>query len=761
MFRRNLHRRIALLGLVTLPLVAVAAEPADGSGPCIIPWPKSLDLGPATLTLTEKARIVADGDSLAVLAKILADEVYQTTGVRLATARGKGEKGDIALSFDPSLKGEAHRAEVTADRVSVRGANYTATALGTATVLQSITPQGGKFSLPMMTVSDQPQSEYGGTMVDVARRYNSLDHLKQIVLMCRLYKIRYLHLHLSDDQTWMFPCKSFPVLGAVGGWNGGDSGPSPYNIDELKAFIRYADERGVTIVPEIEVSGHSYSLQRGMEEIFGMKDPKTGKFVSISGMINMANEAGIYPALEKIIGDLAEVFQSSPYIHLGGDETYWHNWANSEEGKAYLARKGFTCNQVYAYFLNKLNAMVKKHGKRTIVWEGFDAAAPFDRDIVIMAWGGSHQHLIKEGFKIINVPWWPQAGSSMQKNYEWNIWRVGQEYGTPTQMERTDAVLGAQMVLWECPGREIVRKLRNKAVPRNEQVYNPDNKRSFADFSRRFQSTDLLLEKLILPVKVQAEGLTKLEGAPIEDMERFIHERGGFTLYDHAVTVRMSSIAPMPGQTIHYTLDNSEPTDQSPVYNEPVKIAPKNPEADEETWLKTRAYIGSQPVGFAKAVRYEYHAGKSLPRCVKVTLYEVPKEMKKLPADLAALKVIYSGMQPTYKLDALPSFFLPNFGSSPFGMVCEATLYVDKAGQYEFQYEAGGLGELYIDNKFVVDREKSDKGAVGLSPGAHPIRFTSCGKGGLTINLVDPEGKRRELVPQDLQPKPAKVEGSK
>ena len=141
-----------------------------------------------------------------------------------------------------------------------------------------------------------------------------------------------------------------------------------------------------------------------------------------------------------------------------------------------------------------------------------------------------------------------------------------------------------------------------------------------------------------------------------------------------------------------------------------------------------------------------------LPRCVKVTLYEVSKELKKLPADLSKLKIIYSGAQPTYKLHELPAFFLPDFGHSPFGMVCEATMYVDKAGRYEFQYGVDGQGELYVDNRLVIDREKADKGAIELGAGSHPLRFTFCGKGGATIILVDPQGKRRELVPQDLQP---------
>jgi len=567
-----------------------------------------------------------------------------------------------------------------------------------------------------------------------------------------LYKMRYLHLHLSDDPAWMFPCKSFPQMGKSSGFNGSDRGPAPYDLNELLAFVKFADDRGVTVVPEIEASGHSYGIQGGMEHIFGMKDTKTGKYQSISGMINLANEAEIYPALEKIIGDLAEVFRSSPYIHLGGDEMYWPNWENSDEGKAYLAAKKMTTGELYAYYINKLNAVIRKHGKKTIIWEGFSIGSKMDRDVVVMAWGGSHQALINAGFKIINVPWWPQAGSSMRKNYEWNMWRVGQEYGTPTQMERTNAVIGAQMVLWECPGREIVRKLRNKAVPRNEMVYNPDNNRTFDDFVRRFKSTDLVLEKLILPVQFKAEGLTRLEGLPIEDMEQFIHERAGFSLYDDRLTVSMESIAPLPGQVIHYTLDNSEPTTSSPVYQEPVKITPKNPKAREETWLKARAYIGSVPVGYTRETRYESNPDKDLPRCVKISLYEAPKDAKQLP-DFSTLKPIYSGSQPTFKLYELPSFFLPNSGRSPFGMVCEGTWYVEQPGPYEVQYDGDGQGELYLDGKLVVARAKANKGTVELTAGAHALRLTFLGKGGCSVQFLDPKNNRHELGPLDLRPK--------
>ena len=145
------------------------------------------------------------------LARVLADEFQSVTSVRLPTAVGEGGTGDIILAVDSSLKGESYAIEV-ADRATIRGGNYGGLALGTTTLLQAAEAQGGKAKLPRMSVADQPAAEYRGLMIDVARQYHSIASLKQIVQLCRQYKIRYLQLHLTDDQSFMFPSKTYPQL---------------------------------------------------------------------------------------------------------------------------------------------------------------------------------------------------------------------------------------------------------------------------------------------------------------------------------------------------------------------------------------------------------------------------------------------------------------------------------------------------------------------------------------------------------------------
>ena len=369
----------------------------------LVPWPKQVLMGAGTVKLSDTSRIVAQSDDLAPLAKVLSDDIYLATGVRLTAASGQAGAGDIALSLDPALKGANHAMVVT-DRVTIRGGSYTGTAMGTVTLLQSPMQDGETLTLPVMIVKDGPQSEYCGLMVDVARRYNSIDELRQCVVLCRLYKIQYLHLHLSDDQVFTFPSTAFPKLGTTSSAMDHRRIPKPYKLDELKDLVRFADERGVTIVPEIEMPGHSGAIQREMPEVFGVLDPKTGKRRGV-GVINITHEE-IYPVLETLIGEVCDVFKSSPYFHMGGDECYWPPFLASDEVKDYLAKTGLNHGQMVAKFVSRIKEMVQKRGKRLIVWEAFGG---LDKDIIIMAWGGGHQNLINQGYRIINVPWVPQA----------------------------------------------------------------------------------------------------------------------------------------------------------------------------------------------------------------------------------------------------------------------------------------------------------------------------------------------------------------
>lgn len=776
----NLRRQPALHALcvtallcVVLALTAAHAWAQDSKGPCLVPWPKQVQMGAGVLKLGQASRIVAQSDSLAPLAKVLSDDIYLATGVRLAAGSGPANAGDIALSLDPALKGANHVVAIT-DRVTIRAGNYTGGAMGTATLLQSLALKGNALTVPVMTVTDGPQSEYCGMMVDVARRYNSIDELRQCVVLCRLYKIQYLHLHLSDDQVFTFPSTAYPKLGTTSSTLDHRREPRLYKLDELKDLVRFADERGVTIVPEIEMPGHSNAMQREMPEAFGVLDPATGKRGGV-GVINITNEE-IYPVLETLIGEVCDVFKSSPYFHMGGDECYWPPFLASEEVKAYMAKTGLNHGQMVAKFVSRIKEIVQKRGKRLIVWEAFGG---LDKDIIIMAWGGGHQSLIDQGYKIINVPWVPHVYYTPRVNYEWNIWMVGPEgCGKPTQMQKTDAVvkgvIGAQMVLWERLGEEAVRLTRWNAPARNEQVYNPSAGKTYEDFERRMKSTDVLLDKLLYNVRIDVTGLRKIEGAPVAGLtDKFGStdqgwlQTGGDTLFGDVLKVTLVPLATRPGETIRYTLDDSEPTADSPQYTGPFTITEKqtkhwqpnvNYPAISEATISVRVFAGKEPRSMTRVARYLFDYIGKMPRKLNCRLFEVPDSVKKAPENFSGLKLLYRGQEPWINLRGMPHVRRP----SRYAAVWEGTMVIDKAGPHEFRISGyQSTSQLFVDGKLVASEDNADgkqpTATLTLSAGAHPVKVTYFGASDLLdVRMrTDEKAAWKELELQVIAGSPA------
>ena len=197
----------------------------------LLPTPKELKVEGGQLPLTAETRIVAADPKLKPLAEILSDEILLVTKLKLPVAEGEAKVGDIVLKLNPQLKAGAdiltvrgqevlktrdyaHTISVT-DRILIEGWDYRATCEGTATLLQAIVMQGDAASVPKMTLKDWPYSDYGAIMPDCARSHQPIYVLKIAVETCRLFKIRYLHLHLSDDSAFTFPSTTYPDASSV------------------------------------------------------------------------------------------------------------------------------------------------------------------------------------------------------------------------------------------------------------------------------------------------------------------------------------------------------------------------------------------------------------------------------------------------------------------------------------------------------------------------------------------------------------------
>jgi hexosaminidase len=473
LLRDHFRILVLILNWMAVQLLVTAAEVTPANSQLkLLPWPKSVNLASGEVRLGAQSRIVAANPELKPLAEILREELRLVAGLDLKTAGAPPRRDDIVLSIDKQLKagedmlmvknGEVARTREGAcrleakDMVTIEGFDYRAVAEGTATLLQAITRTEQGVVLPAMTINDWPHADYTGAMLDVARQANTIEDIRRCVLVCRAYKVRYLQIHMTDDQAWTFPSTAYPKLGTRNGSAHGGPAPPRYDLAELKALVKYADERGVTLVPELETPGHSSSACGTMPEVFGYLDPATKKPVA-KGMMNIAN-AKLYEALDTIIGEMCEVFASSPYFHIGFDEVSGlGNVASTPEAQAFMKEKHLkNASELLTYFAVQANEMVRKRGRKTIIWEG--AANGAAKDIIHMTWDGNArtaERLVAQGITTITVPW-NLAGVTW---HEWTMYHCN-----GSVLKQGDPVLGAMLPVWEQKGEVNLRWLRGGAA---------------------------------------------------------------------------------------------------------------------------------------------------------------------------------------------------------------------------------------------------------------------------------------------------------
>jgi hexosaminidase len=497
-------RKKSLFPLLAAAAVLSASPSLHAQAPLnLVPWPQKIDQGAGALELSGSTRIATEDATLLPLAKVLSEEFAASTGGKFEAVAEKPNAGDISLLIDSSLKGEAHTVTVDDKGAVVRGGNYQAVALGTTTLLQAVQKDGEKLSLPAMKIEDHPTANFRGLLLDVARQPHSIANIKQIVNLCRLYKTRYLQLHLTDDQLWMFPSKAYPLLGT-----NNLGGVKPYTIEELKDLVAYADARGVTIIPEFDVPGHSGTAVRTMPELFTITGTKP--YIHHAS-INFAKEE-VMKAVETIIAEMCEIFKSTPYFHIGGDEADLSLAGQNPEFQAALKKHDLpSIHEFYRYFLVQMNEVIKKQGKQMIVWEGFHRGGKVEipRDVIVMAYEMQFympDHLVEDGYEVINASWTPlyvvnKKVRPASEIYAWNMFQF-KRHGAPPEdqgivLPKTDKVIGAHMCSWEQPEEIEVSSLRGRLPAMAERIWNADAGKDFADFEKRFTETDKILEKLI------------------------------------------------------------------------------------------------------------------------------------------------------------------------------------------------------------------------------------------------------------------------
>ncbi|MBQ0050095.1 MAG: beta-N-acetylhexosaminidase, partial [Bacteroidales bacterium] len=272
------------------------------------------------------------------------------------------------------------------------------------------------YAIPCVQIQDEPRFSYRSFMLDCSRHFFEVSEIKRMLDVMAIYKMNTFHWHLTDDQGWRAEIKSFPKLTTVGAtapdcritdfengtyWLGHPYGPYFYSQDDMREIVRYAAERHIEVIPEIEMLGHSVAALVAYPEF--SCDPSAKRQVWSNGgisndVVNVANPEAV-KFYEKIVDELCEIFPGR-YFHIGGDECPTTAWEKNALCQQFLQDQGFTSyRQIQSWFTNHITGYLAAKGKRTIVWNESITA------------GGSDLNMVKEHNPII-MCWYPAQGGA-------------------------------------------------------------------------------------------------------------------------------------------------------------------------------------------------------------------------------------------------------------------------------------------------------------------------------------------------------------
>ncbi|MBD0778648.1 family 20 glycosylhydrolase [Maribacter sp. ANRC-HE7] len=464
----------------------------------IIPQPKMIDKGSGVLLLSGQSKLYSPQSDVYPLLDLFISEINKITNIELGTTDTNNHEADILFQIDASMIGEEYSIEI-GNTINVIGGNYKALAKAKSTLLQLLGKEEGKLMFPIVTIKDNPNASYRGLLVDLARQWHEIHTIKKLIDLAAYYKINYLQLHFTDYQSYTLPSTKYKNL----------STPNRhYTFEQLKELEAYSQLRGITIIPEIDIPGHSSQFVRKYPEIFAIKDTVTNPWI-----INMGKEDA-YEALDFIIGEISSIFEASPYFHIGGDEAIFDKVSEDPFVQNYIKTHQIDndVHELYRHFLVRMNGIVKKHHKQMCVWEGFrpNGKIKIPKDIIVFEFETNRylpNELIKDGYTVVNTSWKPLYVVNEKKwepktIYAWNMWKWDNWYDkapsyNPIQMEKSPLVIGAQMCSWEQSEKVEIPSLRKRLPVYMERVWNTDKKIPFEEVMNHIDILDDRLSKLI------------------------------------------------------------------------------------------------------------------------------------------------------------------------------------------------------------------------------------------------------------------------
>ena len=731
------------LALFASPL---AAQAPDTTRPALIPWPASYraDTGRwmpgRSFTLAGPAGATAEARRATAQARDILQESFGIPARPVAATAS----ADVTVRIRPgpdSLR-ESYHLRVTPRGVLLEARSGAGVFYGLQTLRQlAASPgNGAGRGIPAVEIRDRPRFQWRGLHLDVDRHFFPVEFVERYIDLMARYKYNTFHWHLTDDQGWRIEINGYPRFTSVGAWRKetikeknfdpyiGDSTPygGYYTQDQIREVVRYAAERYVTIVPEIEMPGHSKAAVAAYPELACTPGPfDVGTVWGVEDDIYCPTEH-TFKVLEDVLTQVMALFPSR-FIHIGGDEVPKVRWQHSQFAQQLMRREGLhTEDELQSWFVRRIERFLGAHHRRLIGWDEIleGGIAP---EATVMSWRGTAGGIAaaQAGHDVVMTPGayvyfdhlqGPPATEPLGIGGYTPLEKVYAFEPVPAELTASQArhILGAQANMWTeyvATPQHVEYMIYPRALALSEVLWSPAAARDWAGFTGRLPGVLRTLDQL--RVNYRIPDVAGLEGGD------------QVTLADTAsVTLR----APAAGK-IHYTLDGTDPTLQSPTYAAPVTLRLN----DRPTVVTARLETADGRLGNPRSASWRRAKWLDAPRRDVVGLlpglgYTYAEGRADSAAAVAALPVVRRGTVAAVQLagDERPE---------RFAVTLDGYLKVAADALYEFSLSSDDGSVLWIDDQLVVNNDgyhgaDPKQGAAALRAGVHRVRIVMFQGGG-------------------------------
>lgn len=552
----------------------------------LIPQPAAIKLGDGNFVLNENTKIILNNLEFKNEVDLFNQYLKFNYGFELQLLdNSKSSVNTISIqkSNTDSASSESYQLKVSSSAIQIASKTNTGIFYAFQTLSQLLPVQKGVLNIPSVEISDEPKYAWRGMHLDVGRHFFSTAFIKKYIDYLAMYKMNTFHWHLTEDQGWRIEIKKYPKLTEVGAWRKGSMighyndqkfdnkrYGGFYTQEEIKEIVGYAKERHITVVPEIEMPGHSQAALAAYPELSCTGGPfeVAQKWGVLEDVYCPKEET--FEFLENVLTEVMQLFPSE-YIHIGGDESPKTRWKNCPHCQALIKREGLKDeHELQSYFIKRIEKFINSRGRKIIGWDEIleGGLAP---NAAVMSWRGTEGGIAaaKQHHYVVMTP----GSHCYFDHYQGEpknepvaiggyttVEKVYSYQPTPEVLSKVEAkyILGAQANLWteyiETPSHaEYMIMPRMAALA--EVVWGTSNANNYKDFQNRLVKHFALLDKMgINYSKVLFEITAKVSPS----------------VKNNGVAFSLKSAYNNSG--IHYTIDGNEPSIHSKTYSNPIDI---------------------------------------------------------------------------------------------------------------------------------------------------------------------------------------------